>query len=656
MSKAGGGSGPGRRSERVRLALVAGAVLLVFAGAMARAVHLQIVEGPSLRDRARRQHTRKIEIQPARGVIYDRHERVLARTLPGWSVFADPAVLLASPQVLPKLCRALGLPRDQVRRSLKRGGRRFAWIKRGITPREERAVRDLGLPGVGLVQEPQRFYPKRSLAGQILGFVGVDGRGLGGLEHRYDDFLRGRPRWVLARRDARGRLLLPDAPDPTQGRGGALVLTLDETIQHIAEEELGRAVEQSRARGGVAVVLDPSTGEVLAIAQVPLFNPNALRGSSAADRKPRAVADVFEPGSTLKAPFVGILMERGLARPGDRVFCENGAWAVNGRTIHDHKPHGWLTVAEVLRVSSNIGVAKLSERIAPEALYSGLRAFGFGEPTGIEIPGESRGLLPAPRAWSRITPKTLAYGQGIGATALQVAAAFAAIANGGMRMAPRLVREMRDPQGRVVRRFEPVPAGRALSPGTARVLTGLLERVVDPEGTAPKAAVPGYRVAGKTGTAWKVDPVRGGYDPKRVVASFVGYVPARRPRVAILVAVDEPRKGPRYGGLVAAPAFREIARQVLAYLGVPPDEAVADDEPATPVPPARDVARRAAEPGTMPALAGMTMREVLRALQASGAGVRVQLLGTGWASGQEPPPGTRLDPGQTCSVVFRPAR
>ncbi len=634
-----------------RLVVVAAVVIGLLGAAGLRAAHLQLVRAPELRERARQQWVRRLELLPARGTIYDRNGRELARSLPGWSVFADPSVLLRDPKGLERLCGVLGLAPGTVRDRLRRGGRRFAWIKRGISPDEEKALRTLDLPGVGIVPEPQRYYPKRSLAGQVLGFVGVDGRGLGGIEHRFDGLLRGRPRRVVAFQDARRRLLLPDAPDPDASRGGSLVLTLDETIQHIAEEELSRAVERTRAKGGVAVVLDPATGEILALAQVPAFNPNAFRRSREQDRKPRAAVDVFEPGSTLKAVFLGILMDRGLVRPDDRVFCENGRWRVHGRTIHDHKPHGWLTVAEVLQVSSNIGVAKLSERIDPVELYRGLRAFGFGQRTGVELPGESAGLLPDPARWSLMTPKTLAYGQGIGATALQVAAAFAALANRGLRMELRLVREIRDASGRVVERFEPRPAGRAVSARTARVLTGLLERVPTPEGTAPAAAVPGYRVAGKTGTAWKVDPDRGGYDRRRVVASFVGYVPAGRPRVVILVAVDEPRQGPRYGGVVAGPAFREIARRVLAYLRVPPDA-----EPARPraVVHAPRRAPRADPPGTMPDLRGLSMRDALRRLEAAAPGLEIKLLGTGWAAEQSPPAGTPLRPGTVCSVVFRP--
>ncbi|GAB4262033.1 MAG: penicillin-binding protein [Deferrisomatales bacterium] len=638
---------------RGRIALVAVAVLSLFAVAGARAVYLQVIRAPALRQRAEDQRFRQLELLPDRGTIYDRNGRELAQSIPGISVFADPSCLLQAPDDLERLGRALHLEPARVRRALSRG-RRFAWIKRSISPKEEEAVRRLGISGIGLAAEPHRYYPKKSLAGQVIGFVGVDGKGLGGIEYRYDRLLGGTPRRVRAERDARGCLMLPDAPDPSHVRGRSLVLTLDETIQHIVEEELARAVEGSAARGGVAVAVDPGTGEILALAQVPAFNPNALSGSRPEDRKVRAVVDVYEPGSTFKALFLGILLDRGIVRGDDLVFCENGQWSVHGRTIHDHVPHGWLSVADVLKVSSNIGVAKLSEKIAPKALYRGLRGFGVGAATGVELAGESGGILPPPGTWSKITPKTVAYGQGVSATALQVAAAVAAVANGGVRMKPHLVRAVLDEQGREVEQFAPEPAGRALSKRAAATLTRWMERVVHEEGgTGTLAAVPGYRVAGKTGTSWKPDPRGRGYLRHKVVASFAGFVPSRAPRLAMLVAVDEPTRGSRYGGTVAAPAFREMARRILAHLRVPPEgDAQGRADPVASRRPKRS--REPARAGRMPDLKGLTMREALRKLEKAGAEVDLSLLGSGVAASQDPAPGAPLGDGTTCRVVFRP--
>ncbi|MHB8764686.1 MAG: penicillin-binding protein [Deferrisomatales bacterium] len=656
MSSPGPRRATSDRRARRRVALLAVPVLGLFAAAAVRAVMLQVYRAPELKARADDQSLRRIQLLPERGTLYDRNGRQLAYSLQGGSVFADPSALAEAPAEFERVCRTLDLDPVEARRQLARSGSRFAWLKRGVTPREEEAVRALGLAGVGVTREPRRYYPKKALAGQVLGFVGLDGEGLGGLEYRFDSLLRGKARSVRAQRDARGGFLLSDAPDLAGSKGRSLVLTLDETIQHIAEEELQRVYEQSQARSATAVVLDPTTGEVLALAQVPAFNPNAVAAMPGGERKIKAVVDVYEPGSVLKAMFLGILLDRGLAKPAERVFCENGAWGVHGRTIHDHVPHGWLTVAEVLKVSSNIGVAKLSERLSKEELHDRYAAFGLGRPTGIELPGESRGILPPTRTWSKITAKTLSYGQGISTTAVQVAAAMGAVANRGVLLRPRLVRAVLDEDGRVAERFEPEVVGQPLTAQTAETLTRMMEDVVQAEGgTAGRAAVPGYTVAGKTGTSWKPNPETGGYHRNKVVASFAGFAPSRGPRIAVLVAVDEPSKGSRYGGMVAGPGFREMARRILAYLQVPPE---ADGSVAAAARgPEGDRPRRAQEiaaDGAMPDLSGLTMREALRRVEASGVEVNLRLLGSGVATTQDPSPGTRLEPGQECRVLFKP--
>ncbi len=654
MNKASARRSREERATRVRLRVLSTAVLSLFVAAGLRAVHLQWSAAADLQARAEEQRVRRLELLPARGTIYDRKGRELAKSITAASVFADPSCLLGDTASLKRLCGALGLDLREVKETLRRGGSRFAWIKRKVTPREEEAVRALAIAGVGLVSEPHRTYPKKTLGGQVLGFVGVDGRGLGGLEYRFDSVLRGESVVVEAERDARGCLMLPRTPDIAKGQGNSLHLTLDEAVQHIAEEELGRAVEESGSRGGLALVLDPATGEVLALAQAPPFNPNTIEESRAEDRKLKAVVDVYEPGSTLKALFVGLLLDRRLARPGDIVFCENGEWRVHGHTIHDHLPHGWLSVADILKVSSNIGVAKLSERLTPDAFYAGLSRFGLGSPTGVELPGESGGILPPVRSWSKMSPKTIAYGQGVSTTALQVASAISAIANGGIRMKPRLVRAVVDETGREVERFDPEPADTALGRESAATLVRLMERVVaEDEGTAAKAAIPGYTVAGKTGTSWKPDPDGRGYLRDKVVASFAGFVPSRAPRISILVALDEPSRGSRYGGMIAAPAFREMAARILTYLQVPPEaEAVAGSAAVAPVRPQR--AQEEVAGGHMPDLRGLTMREVLRRIEAVGVGLRLTLTGTGLASGQDPAPGTAMRANQSCRVEFQP--
>jgi cell division protein FtsI (penicillin-binding protein 3) len=632
---------------------VAALVLGLFAVAVLRAVQLQVVRASGLQAQADDQRQHRIKLLPARGKILDRNLRELAVTVPGASVFVDPSRVRNDPRSLELLIEELDLDPATAWQRLEQGSSRFAWLKRGVTPREAEAVQAGLFPGAGIAKEPRRYYPKKALAGQVLGFVGVDGKGLGGIEYRYDPILRGRPAAVRAERDARGSLLLPDAPDPSDGAGRSVVLTLDQTIQHIAEEELAGAVEKSRAKGGIAIVIEPDTGDIFALAQVPAFNPNALSRSRPEDRKIEAVVDVYEPGSTFKVMFLGILLDRGIARTSDLVFCENGSWRVHDRTIHDHAPHGWLSVADVLKVSSNIGVAKLSEKIAPEALYRGLREFGIGTPTDAGLPGESAGILPPLRAWSKMTPKTVAYGQGVSTTILQMASAVAAVGNGGLRMKPRFVRMVVDEKFQEMERIVPEVVGRSVSEATAATLTELMETVVHGEGgTGALAAVPGYLVAGKTGTSWKSNLEQGGYHRDKVVASFLGFAPSKKPRVAILVAVDEPSRGPRYGGAVAAPAFREITRRTLAYLQVPPEgEGVETEVTAVVSRSGRNGVAAAA--GTMPDVRGLTMREALRGLEAARVPIRLTLLGSGLAVTQDPVPGTRLVANEVCRVVFR---
>jgi cell division protein FtsI (penicillin-binding protein 3) len=413
------------------------------------------------------------------------------------------------------------------------------------------------------------------------------------------------------------------------------------------------------------VALEPATGEILALAQWPGFNPNSMRTTPAAIRKLRATSDVYEPGSTFKAFFLGILLDRKIVRPTDTIFCENGLWVCGSQRVHDTHPQGLLTVSDVLKVSSNIGVAKLSERVSPRDFHDGLKLFGIGMPSGVDLPGESKGILQPTEAWSKSTAKTMAFGQGVSATALQVTSALAAIANGGVRMAPHVVRSVLDRNGTAVKRTEPRVAGRAISPEAAEKLTRMMETVVHAEGgTGSLAAVPGFTTAGKTGTAWKPNPDGRGYARSAVVASFMGFVPSRAPRLALLVAIDEPTKGSRYGGTTAGPAFREIAAQSLAYLQVPP-EADAPAVAAVPGSGERKPPVREEEPmpvaaveetprGTMPDLRGLTMREALRKIEGAGVAVKLTLIGSGIAATQEPAPGLPLEEGGACRVVFNP--
>jgi cell division protein FtsI (penicillin-binding protein 3) len=431
------------------------------------------------------------------------------------------------------------------------------------------ALRALQPRGIGFVTESQRVYPKQGLAGQVIGFVGTDDTGLEGIEYAYDSALAGHRVRVKLDHDARGRpvSLRPDT-FPELPRGYDVVLTIDERIQFFAERELRAQVAKLGARGGIVVAMDPRTGEILALASGSAFNPNNFRGYPPDAWRERAVTDSFEPGSTLKAVLAAAILEERLVRPDDMFFGEHGSIQVAGVNIRDHEKFGWLTFREVLEKSSNVGAIKLGQRLGRERMHAYLQRFGFGEKTGIDLPGEAPGLLRPPQQWSEVSLASLSIGQEMAATPIQLVTAISAIANGGMLVRPRVVKHM-------LKGAEIVPAGpptqgrRILSESAARQVTTMLQGAVA-WGTGKGAAVDGYPVAGKTGTAQKYDASLGRYSSDKVVASFVGYLPADQPKVAIFVSLDEPRGEGGWGGVAAAPVFSAIAQQSMRYLRVPP--------------------------------------------------------------------------------------
>jgi cell division protein FtsI (penicillin-binding protein 3) len=518
-----------------------------------------------------------------------------------------------------------------------------------VPPHEAEAVERLRLKGVYTVQEGRRFYPHASLAAHMLGFVGVDSQGLEGIERRLDPVIRGQPRDVEADRDGRRQVIFTAGVPVPPAQGSRVELTIDAGIQDVTERELAAGVAAARAAGGAAVVLDPSTGEVLALANVPAFDPNQpgrLGDQRWRDRvRNRAITDPYEPGSTFKAILAAAAIEERLVKPTDMFFCENGRYQIGRWRIHDSHRHGWLSFAEVIQYSSNIGATKVAERLGAERYYRYLRAFGFGARSGVELPGESPGIVRPVETWARVDLATLSFGQGVSVTPLQMAAAFAAIANGGLLVRPFLVRRVLTPDGDVVLANEPAVVRRVVSARTAGTVTALLRRVVEEKGgTGEKARLDDFPVAGKTGTAQKVNLHTGTYSSKRI-GSFVGFVPADRPRVVILVLIDEPGAS-SYGGVVAAPVFRAIAGTVLKRLGVesPALPLQLASVPAAPAAkktraPARSTAP--AEPST-PSFLGLSRREALA--RAYAAGWDVQVSGIGYVSEQSPPPGAPLAP------------
>jgi cell division protein FtsI (penicillin-binding protein 3) len=655
------------------IALRVGILGLFFAAAFAvvlgRAVQLQVLQGDRLGGLARDQYLRELELKPRRGLVTDRHGVPLAASAEADSVFVDPRELGASPRpeaALSRLARALSIDPKALERRVERGGR-FAWAKRRVSPAEAEAVRALALPGVGFVKETHRYYPRRELAGQVLGFVGDDGAGLEGIEYAFDDALQGEPTRVPSLRDARGLHLLGEAPAPERVLSGAQVeLTIDQGLQHVAERALGQAVAQARAASGMAVAVDPATGEILALANVPVWNPNAPRRGD--EMRNRAVLDTFEPGSTSKVFTVAGALEAGAIRPLEPVFCENGAWTVGDHVVHDHRALGWTGPSRILSVSSNIGAGKIGQRLGRERLQRTLMAFGFGERTQVGLTGEPRGQVPFPRA--EVSLASMSFGQGFTASGLQVTMAMAAVAGGGTLMKPWLVRRVVDPgSGGVLSEATPTPVRRVVSPEVAAAVSRWLEGVIaDPDGTGRRARLEGWRAAGKTGTAQKADAVSGGYSADKHFSSFVGFAPAGSPRVVIGVFVDEPR-GEIYGGEVAAPVFREIAEHAMKALGVPPSGSVAQARPAgaarRPEPPARErpgpppleaAPRRLARGSSVavPSLEGLSARSALRALEALDLGA--DLDGSGRVARQSPRPGEVVERGVRVQLTLAPPR
>jgi cell division protein FtsI (penicillin-binding protein 3) len=548
-----------RRSNR-RIRLLLGLFVLVFAGTLGRAVWLQGVQAGTLEQMASRQHQTTTSIPAGRGTIFDRAGEPLAIGEQATTVYADPRRVKDPRRVALAVARELGVDAEELYPLLADRTKHFVYVKRKADPARAAALEKLNLPGLGFYAEELRYYPKKGVAAHVLGFAGVDNKGLEGLERALDRSLVGKPGSQTTVRDPGGRVIDVIATKPERA-GEDVFLTIDHRIQAHAESVLRSTVKRWGAKGASAVVLDPRTGAVLAMAVAPGFDANRFGQTPAGKRRNRVVTDVYEPGSTFKVVTVAAALSEKLVAP-TTPFTLESSIRVADRIIHEHEPRPTqrMTVAQILSQSSNVGTITLAQMLERSRVESWIGRFGFGKPTGVDAPGEARGLLPS--YWSGSTIGNVPIGQGIGVTAVQMAAAYGAIANDGVYRTPYLVdrigREWLDRgQGR-----------RVLSKTVSAQMMAMLRDVVDAEGgTGAAAAVPGYTVAGKTGTAAK--PVPGGYSTSKYVSSFVGIVPAKDPRLVVLVSVDEPTT--IWGGVVAAPAFAEIARQSLAELEIAPD-------------------------------------------------------------------------------------
>ncbi|HBQ19142.1 MAG TPA: peptidoglycan glycosyltransferase [Myxococcales bacterium] len=671
-----------RRWMRVRMVVLA---LCVGAGALlvsARAWELTIQHGPALRAMAESQQLRDIRLAPKRGTIYDRHGAELAVSVDVESVFANPRLMRAegvdTESAATRLANLLGVDRARIAARL-RSDRYFVWIERQVTPTEAAAVRALGIEGVQMTDEARRFYPNRELASHLLGFANIDGVGIEGLELALEDRLRGSVQPVPAVRDRRGRVVFSDQLlDDRAAQGDDVFLTIDKTIQHITERELALGVRTAEAAAGSVVVMDPRTGEILAMANYPTFNPNEPGRAEVAHRRNRAVTDRFEPGSTVKPFTLAAAFAANVVHPEEAIDCEeDGQLEIGEDTIGDggHR-FGIMTPAQILARSSNIGTAKIGMRLGRRGLFRSFRRFGFGEPTGVELPGETGGILRHHTRWYDLDLATISFGQGMSTTTLQLATAMSTIANGGRLMHPHILRRTVDSRGATTSETLPRVRRQVIPRRTARLIADMLTAVTGQGGTGPEAAIDGYLVAGKTGTAQKADYRRGGYQEDVYIASFVGFVPAQDPALVIAVVIDEPVVD-HYGGTVAGPIFRRIGEASLRHLGVPADtggEALAELERRHRQ---RERERRraargegAAEPETLtaveiavvpereprdgevmvPDLTGLTARGSLGALRR--IGLDFQLEGSGLVVAQSPQPGAVVDRGSEVRVIL----
>ncbi len=497
---------------RFRITTLLALFLVLFVALFTRAFQLQILSGRALKTMAAKQHLQTLEIPPERGIIFDRNGEKLAASALVDSVCADPSKFRNPREVLDKVSVILGLDRDALEKKIT-GARNFCWLARRVSPEQAKKVENLRLEGVFLVKEPKRFYPNGELAGHLLGFVGLDSTGLEGLELKYNNFLQGAPEKLVLVRDAKGKKMHAE-PEKPAGEGKSsyhLILTIDSRIQHLVEGQLKEAVRDKGAKGGYAIVMDPRTGEILALANQPSFDPNFYTQGGSSPGKNCAITDVYDPGSTFKPFLVAAALEEKVVKETDRIFCENGHYSVSGKVIHEaqRKRHGVLTVREIIKYSSNIGSAKIAERLGKEKFYHYISRFGFGSKTGIDLNGESTGILRNHQNWTRVDLTRIAFGQGISVTPIQLITALSALANGGVLMKPYVIKGVVDRKGQIIREFHPTMVRKVISPATSKRITDIMTDVVGAEdGTGTRARIENVNVAGKTGTSQKFDHAR----------------------------------------------------------------------------------------------------------------------------------------------------
>lgn len=653
---------PGLLRFRFQLCLL---FCFIWVGAIVlRLFYIQVVLHDTYQLRAKRQSQSVMTLSPERGTILDRTGKRLAVSIAVTSIYAIPDEIQDPMRTWKSISGIVSFDKNIL---LNRKNKSFVWIARKISDEKADAVRKLKLPGIYLTPESRRYYPSKELAAHVVGFVGLDNKGLSGVEYQYENVISGIPGKLFALRDAKRRLLLANGENsivpPTVGR--AIQLTIDATLQHIAERELREAIKEQKAAGGSVIIMNPYTGAILALANEPTFNPNAYLNYDAGQWKNRAIQDYYEPGSTFKPVVAAAALDLNLVNPSDQFDCQYGSIVLAGHLMRDHKPFGTLTFQQIIQKSSNVGMIKVGLKVGPDSLVKYADMFGFGRKTGIDLPAESPGVLHKPSKWSAITIGAVSIGQELGVTPLQVLRMMSALANGGRMVTPHCVARISDGSGELKQTVFAPPQELPVKHRTFEILQEFVDGVVA-DGSGREAQIPGYRVAGKTGTAQKIGK-SGSYVDGGYIASFVGYAPANNPVFSMIVRIDEP-KVEHYGGRVAAPLFRKIGQQVLKYLDIPPDQVYdnpalqaqsvfprvteasypEDLEPVAYTPPLDQHHKLviASDDGkanelVMPSLFGKTAREAVEIL--NGVKVPFRLLGSGMVMQQWPAAGTLLN-------------
>jgi cell division protein FtsI (penicillin-binding protein 3) len=637
---------------RSRITIVFVVLALLWISVGLRALRLQVLPNENLSRLRSRQFETVVRLEPRRGDILDRNGKELASSISAYSLFADPKLIQAPRRLSRVLAKSLSSSAKEIYSKIKNPSRRFVWIERRLNSEVKKQIEAWKEPGLGFVEEGKRIYPHEQLLGQTLGFVGREGSGLEGLESRFEKELRGEERHFNVRRDAMGRPLVADGQLFTERPGGANIqLTIDSDIQYFLEQELATVKEQHEAERAMGVVLDAQTSEILAIATDPGFNPNEGSNYDAALRKNAIVADAYEPGSTLKTFTIAAALRAGIVQPSTKYYCEKGRMKVGDKWIKEadtKEKWEWLTVSQILEHSSNIGATKIAFDLGQEKLHQAFLDFGFGDKTGIEIPGETRGILP-PLPWRQHHFSNISFGHGISVSPLQIANAYAAIANGGTLHQPRIVKKVINSETEEPFTLEEPKSRQVFTTAEANTLRIMLTGVTSSLGTGSKARVSGFVVAGKTGTAQKVNPDGRGYLKGSYISSFAGFVPANDPKFVIYIAVDSSKKG-YYGAEVAAPVFNRVAEYALRSNGILPSIIAANDVIDSKKMSAKTTKKLNEPLKSVPSLKGLTVREVLETVQ--GQNLRVEMKGRGVVVNTVPAAGEPIDDDHKLLIFF----